>query len=156
ESRLTLEILQQPLDIFKLELRPEAFTEAPAQLLDDAARALRVDLARDLHGDVVAVVATAQRATERVGLLLGARLAEAAPRPTGSGSHLPLLLLHRLGEVLGAAPQRLERTALRIDRAVGVALAEPAFGLAHGFAGLAELIHLTLAVLALLALLALL
>jgi hypothetical protein len=38
------------------------------------------------------------------------------------------LLLHRLGEVLRAAAQRFERAALGIDGAVGIALAELAFG----------------------------
>ena len=35
----------------------------------------------------------------------------------------------------------IERAALAVDRVVGIALAEFAFRLAHGFAGAAELIH---------------
>src|SRR5712692_9346731 len=61
----------------------------------------------------------------------------------GAGTH-HALLLHRLREVLRPAPQRLERAALRVDGAVGVALADLALGLAHGFARRAELIHLAL------------
>src|SRR5438552_10003201 len=81
------EALQQPLDIFELQLRPEVLAEATAQLFEDAARALHVDLARHLDGDVVAVIAPAQRPSERVGLLLGARLAE-LPGPAGARTHL--------------------------------------------------------------------
>src|SRR5207249_49959 len=104
---LILETLQQPLDIFELELRAEAFAEAAAQFFEDAPRALHVDLARHLHRNVVAVVAAAQRAAERVGLLLGARPAELAGLAR-AGAHLGLsaLLLHRLREALCAAAQR--------------------------------------------------
>ena len=53
------------------------------------------------------------------------------------------------------APLRIASSArpCAVDRAVGIALAELAFGLAHGLAGLAELIHVAVALLALLALL---
>ena len=43
-------ILQQPLDVIELELRAEALAEALAQLFEDAAGALHVDLARHLDG----------------------------------------------------------------------------------------------------------
>jgi hypothetical protein len=52
-----------------------------------------------------------------------------------------LLLLHGLRHALRALAHRFERAALRVDRTVGIAFAELAFGLAHGFAGTAELIH---------------
>ena len=52
-------------------MRTERFAEAAAQFLEDAARTLRVDLARHLDGGVVAVVASAHRAAEWVGVLLG-------------------------------------------------------------------------------------
>src|SRR5262245_23868343 len=139
-----LEIPQQPLDIVELELRAEGLAEAPAQLLENAPRALHVDLARHLDRGVVAVVAPAQRPPERIGLLLSARRSEPAGLAVEAGSH-HALLLHRLGEVLRTPAQRLERAALRIDRAVGVALAELAFRIAHGLARAAELIHLALA-----------
>src|SRR5262249_46083798 len=54
------------------------------------------------------------------------------------------LLLQRLRQALRALAQRLERAALRVDRAVGIALAERAFRLAHRLAGAAELIELAL------------
>jgi hypothetical protein len=69
-------ILQEPLDVVELLLRTQHVAEAAAQLLDDAACALDVDLARHLHRVVVAVVAPAQRTAKRIGVLLRARLAE--------------------------------------------------------------------------------
>src|SRR6516165_4824524 len=136
-------ILQQPLDVIELFLRPGEVAETLAQFLDDAAGALHVDLARDFHGSVVAIFAPAQWPAERIGVLLRARLAEAA-RPAGAGtaSHL---LLHRLRQTLRALAQGIERAALRFHGAVGIALAEIAGGVAHGVAGAAELIELILA-----------
>src|SRR5271169_2612688 len=126
-------ILQQPLDVVELLLRAQHVAEAAAQFLDDAARALHVDLAGYFDRVVVAVVAPAQRTAERVGLLLRARLAEpAAAAGTETLSHL---LLHRLHQTLRALAQGVERAPLRADGAVGVALAETALRLAHGFAG---------------------
>src|SRR5262245_108670 len=146
-------ILQQPLDIVEFELRAEAFAEAAAQLLENAARALHVDLARHLDGGVVPVVAPAQRAAERIGVLLRPRLAGTAGL-AGAGPHL---LLHHLRQPLRALAHGVERAALGIDGALGIAVAERAFGVAHGLAGAAELVHLALAgLLTLLALLPLL
>ena len=144
-------ILQQPLDIVELELRPQRVGKALAQLFEDAARALHIDLARHLHRHVVAVVAPAQRPAERIGVVVGARLPGAA-RLTRA---LPWpALLHLLRQVLRAAPQRFQRAALGIDRAVGIALAELALGIAHGAVGLAEPLARVLTLLALLTLLA--
>src|SRR5438477_587467 len=83
----------------ELELWAETLAQAAAQFFQDAAGALDIDLARHLHGDVVAVVAAAQRTAERVGLLLRARLAELAG-PSRARDHLRLvaLLQHRLRE----------------------------------------------------------
>src|SRR4029450_10753066 len=75
-AREILEISQQPLDIFELELRAEVLAEAPAQFFQNAPRALHVDLARHLDRGVVAVVAPAQGPAERAGVLLGARGAQ--------------------------------------------------------------------------------
>src|SRR5260370_24563229 len=61
-----LEIPQQPLDIFELELRTEVLAEAPAQFLENAPRALHIDLARHLDRSIVARVAPAQVPRERV------------------------------------------------------------------------------------------
>src|SRR5215510_2974515 len=146
--------VQQPLDVVELELRPEALAEAAAQLFQDAPRTLHVDLARHLDRRVVAVVAPAQWPAERVGLVVGARLTHASAGLTGAGARHHTLLLHLLRQVLGAAAQRFERTALRTDRIVGIALAKLALRVTHGLAGLAKLI--ALALLALLTLLALL
>ena len=155
-------ILEQALDVVELKLRPECFAEATAKLLKNAACALGVDLARHLDGDVVAIVATAQGPPERIGVVVGARLAGAAglPRP----GPLAVALLHLLREVLRPTTKRLQRAALRVDRAVRVALAERAFGIAHGTVGIGEIVAalarlallplLTLTLLALLALLA--
>ena len=104
----SIKILQQPLDIFEFKLRTESLTEAASQFLENAARALRVDLARHLDGDVIAIVATAQRTAERVGLLLGTRLTVAPGPATGLALALPhALLLHLLCEVLRPTAQRL-------------------------------------------------
>src|SRR5215471_19640496 len=147
-AREILEISQQPLDVFELELRAEVLAEAPAQFFQNAPRALHVDLARHLDRGVVAVVAPAQGPAERVGLLLGAwRPEPAGPAVRAGAQHA--LLLHRLGEVLRAPAQSFERAALGIDRAVRVAFAELAFRLAHGVARATELIHLALPLLAL-------
>src|SRR4029079_5940054 len=109
-----------------------------------------VDLARHFHGVVVAVFASAQRTAERIGFLLRAR------RPHAAGASrsgpLPHLLLHRLRQTLRALAQRIERAPLRIDCAVGIALAEAAFGIGHGFAGAVEVVRVSLALALLLAL----
>ena len=146
-------ILEQPLDVIELFLRPSEVAETLAQLLDDAAGALHVDLARYLDREVVAIVMAAQWPAKRVGVLIGARLAKPAD-PAGPLA-LPHLLLHRLRQRLRALAQGVERAALRVNGVVGVALAEIACGVAHRLAGAAKLIHFVLA-LALLTLLALL
>src|SRR5207342_1685443 len=93
-------ILQEPLDVVELLLRTQHVAEAAAQLLDDAACALDVDLVRHLHRVVVAVFAPAQRTAERIGVLLRAR----RPHPAGASRArtLPHLLLHRLRQALRA------------------------------------------------------
>src|SRR5258708_11365836 len=90
-----LEIPQQPLDIFELELRAEVLAEAPAQFFQNAPRALHVNLARHLDGGVVTVVAPAQGSAERIGLLLGAPQPEPAGLAVRSGTQ-HALLPHRL------------------------------------------------------------
>ena len=148
-------ILQKPLDVVELLLRAQHVAETAAQFFDDAAGTRHVDLARYFHRAVVAVFAPAQRTAERIGVLLRARLAE--PAGASRAGTLPHLLLHRLRQTLRTLAQSLERAPLQIDRAVGVAFAEAALGLAHGFAGAAEVVDVALALaLALLARLALL
>src|SRR4029077_15813719 len=131
--------LQQPLDIVELELRATALAEALAQFFQNAARTLGIDLARHLHGDVVAIFVAAQRTAERIGVLLRALLAAAGPA-IGAGAHA--LLLHLLRQTLRALAHRLQRATLAVDRAFGIAVAQLAFGLAHGPAGVAEFARL--------------
>src|SRR5436309_14505769 len=87
-------VFQQPLDVIELELRAEALAEALAQLLENAACPLHVDLARHLDRGVVAVIAAAQRTAERIGILVGARLTGTAR--VARARALPHLLLHPL------------------------------------------------------------
>src|SRR5258708_2313592 len=117
-NRLSI-VLQQAFDVVELELGPERLAEATAKFLDDAACALGVDLARHLDGGVVAVVASAQRTAERVGVLLGARRTKATGLTVRAGSlALPHLLLKLLGKPLRALAHSVDRTALAIDSAV--------------------------------------
>ena len=119
-------------------MRPEAFAEALPQFLENAPRPLRVDFARHFHRKVVTVVAAAHRSAQRIGVLLGARL-PAAGSSVGAGANA--LLLHRLRQSLGSLAHGIERAALTVHRAVGIALPELAFGLTHGLPGFAELTH---------------
>src|SRR5690242_4109486 len=134
-------ILEQALDVVELELRAPGLAVAAAQLVEDAARTLHIGLERHLDGRIVEVAA-AQRPAERIGLLVGARLA--LPARLSGPLVLPHLLLQLLSEVLRALAHLVERTALAIDRAVGVALAERALRIGHGVARLAELVALAL------------
>ena len=66
-SQLTffLEILEQPLEIIELDLRAQRIGEAAAQLLENAARALHVDLARHFDIGVVVIGSAVARAGGR-------------------------------------------------------------------------------------------
>src|SRR4029453_13592519 len=66
----------------------------------------------------------------------------------------PFPLFHGFRQTLGALAQRFQRAALRVHRAVGIALAEPAAGIAHRAIGLLQPI-LAIALVAALPLLAL-
>src|ERR1700730_4739537 len=99
-------ILQQPLDVIDLDLRAQRMAEPPPQLLENAARALHIDLTRYLDAAVAIQAAVAigiAVAPERVGVV-GARPAVAAGRPIAQHH---ALLLQRLRQGLGAAPHRL-------------------------------------------------
>src|SRR5579862_4627118 len=147
-------ILEQPLDVIEFLLRAAHIAKPLAQFLDDAAGALNVDLTRHFHRRVVAVLMPAQRPAKRIGILLGARLAE--PADTAGTLALPHLLLHRLRQRLRPLTQSIERAPLGVDGVVGIAVAKIAFGIAHGLAGTAELVGAVLALpLAILALLVL-
>ena len=150
-----LVILQQPLEVIELDLRTLRVGEAAAQFFQNPAHPLDVDLAGDLHREIVAEFAPMQRPSQRVGLIAAALLPAGAIAGTLA---LPLAfaLLHRVREALGALAQRLQRLALRIHGGIGIALAQPRAGVAHRAVGLAEPV-LAVAVLGLLvALLALL
>ncbi|OKO73931.1 hypothetical protein AC629_36005 [Bradyrhizobium sp. NAS80.1] len=122
-------ILQQSLDIVELDLRARGIAEAAAQLFEDAADALGVDLSGDLDRVVVAELAAVKRPTERIGLIAAALLA-AGPI---AGTILPvaIALLHRLGHLLCALAQGLESFPLRVHGTVRIALAELRTGIAH-------------------------
>src|SRR5690348_7335288 len=159
-------ILQQPFDVVEFDLRTGWIGETAAQFFQDTAHALHVDLAGNLHGIIVGEFVVAHRPSERIGRVVGALLA--ASRVAGAVTRLvAIALLHGFGEALGALAQRVQRPTLRVHRAIGIAVAEPAGGIAHGVVGLLQpvlavalvaalaLLH-ALAALALLALLSLL
>src|SRR4051794_38627446 len=127
-------ILQQPLDVIELDLRARAVPQAAAELLEDAADALGVDLAGDLDRVVVAQIAAVKRATERIGLIAAALLAAG---PVAGTIPLPvaIALLHRLGHLLRTLAQGVERLALRVHGAIRIAVAELRAGIAHGAVG---------------------
>src|SRR5581483_4532011 len=137
------EILEQTLDVIELELRAIALAETLAQLFEDAARALHVDLARHLHGRIVAVVAPAHRAAERVRVVLRAR---AAASRLAARTGAVAVILHRLRKILRALAHSLQGLALAVHRIIGVALAELIFRVAHLLVRIAELVHFVVAV----------
>src|SRR3954454_3597312 len=150
-------VLQQPLDVVELELRAGGVAEAAAQLFEDAADALHVDLAGDFHGEVVAEVAAAQRPAQRIAIAAAALLTAGA---VAGAIVLAVAVagLHLLRQVLRALAQRFQCLALRIHRAFRIALAEPAVGVAHRGVGVSQIVVAIallagIAVLALLALL---
>src|ERR1044072_8169399 len=68
-ERSALVILQTPLGIVEPDRRRVGIGEAAAQLLEDAADALHVDLAGNLDRVVVAEFAAVQGTSERIGLV---------------------------------------------------------------------------------------
>src|ERR1043166_8857799 len=144
-------ILQQPLDVVEFDLRAKGFAEPAAQFLEDAAHALHVHFAGDFHRQIVELVA-AQRTAQRIVVAARALLAAGAVAGTVILA-VAVARLHLLREVLRALAQRLDRLALRIHRAIRIALAEPAAGVAHRGIGIAKIV-LAVAIVPLLALLA--
>src|SRR5207249_9269887 len=101
----------------------------------------------------VAEFVVAHRPSQRIGRVGRALLA--ASGIAGAVARLvAVTLLHGLGQALGSLAQRVQRPALRVHRAVGIALAEPAGGVAHRVIGLIEPV-LAIALVAALTLLAL-
>src|SRR5262249_14089897 len=72
------EILQEPLELVALDRWARGVAEAAAELFENAAGALDVDLAGNLHRVVVAVLAAVQRTAERIGAFAAALLASGA------------------------------------------------------------------------------
>src|SRR6185436_20682045 len=68
-------ILQQPLDVVEFDLRTGRIGETAAQLFENPAHPLHVDLAGDLHRIIVAEFVVAHRPSERIGRVLRALLA---------------------------------------------------------------------------------
>src|ERR1700692_3904068 len=62
-------ILQQPLDVIEFDLRAVRIAEAAAQLFQDSACPLHVDFAGNHPRQFVAQFASAQRTSERIGLI---------------------------------------------------------------------------------------
>src|SRR4051812_41361460 len=147
-------ILQQPLDVIEFDLRAQWVAEAAAQFLENPAYPLHVDLAGNLHRQIVAEFAAAQWPAQRIAVAAAALLPAGA---IAGAIVLPVAVarLHLLREVLGALAQRVQRLALRIHCAIGIAFAEPAVGIAHRGVGIAKTV-VTVAVVALLTLVALL
>src|SRR5262249_9109204 len=107
--------------------------------LQNATRALHVDLARHLDGGVIAVVAAGQRPAERVGVLVGSGAAHASVRARArTRAHL---FLHRLRQPLPAASARVACAPPRSTVAAGIAVAQRALCVPHGLAGAAELVQ---------------
>src|SRR5262249_33077410 len=140
-----------PLDVVELDLRTVGIGEAPAELFEDAADAIDVDLAGDLHREVVAEFAAAQRTAERIGLVAAALLAAGAVAPAVVRLAVTIALPHGFRQALGTLAQRLQRLALGVHGAVGIALAEASGGVAHRVVGLVQAV-LAVALVALLTL----
>src|SRR4051812_24678745 len=154
-------ILQQPLDIVELDMWARAVPQAASQLLENAADSRGVDLAGDLDRVVVAQIAAVKGAAERVGLIAAALLT-AGPVAGTIALPVAIALLHRLGHLLRALAQGLERFPLRVHGTVRIAFAELRAGIAHGPVGgvqtavVIALVTVLIAILARLSLLALL
>src|SRR5882672_9657171 len=146
-------ILQQPLDVIEFDLRTLRIGKAAAEFFQNPAHPLHIDFAGNLHRQIVTEFAPMQRPSERI-VAVGAVLLPACAIARAVALPFAIALLHRLGKALGALAQRIQRAALRIHRAVGVALAKPAAGVAHRRIGLAQAV-LAVALVALLTLLAL-
>src|SRR5471030_2159087 len=94
-------ILQQPLDVIEFDLRALRVGEPAAQFFQDAPHPLHVDLAGNLHRQIVAEFAPVQRPPQGIALVTAALLAAGA---IARAVALPVAvtLLHRLGQRLGA------------------------------------------------------
>src|ERR1700733_3647798 len=133
-------ILQQPLDVIEFDLGPLRVTQPPAKLFENPAHPLYIDLTGNLHRQIVAEILPMHRASQGIALGAVARLTAGAGTAGAVALAVAVLLLHGLGEALRSLAQGIQCLALRIDGAIGVALAELAAGIAHGAIGRAEAI----------------
>lgn len=77
-----LEPTQQPLEILQLKLRPEAFPQSSAQLVEDFTRGLRINLIGQLDARAKVRPVTSLRSAKRVKRRIPSpRLAEARWHP---------------------------------------------------------------------------
>src|ERR1700710_2675374 len=147
-------ILQEPLDVIEFDLRALRIGKPAAEFFQNPAHPLHIDFAGDLDREIVAIFALIQRPPQGI-VLIAAALLPAGAIAGSVALPLAFALLHGVGETLGALAQRFQRPALAIDGAFGVALPEPASGIAHRRIGVAKTV-LAVALIALLTALALL
>jgi hypothetical protein len=124
-------ILEQSLKVVEFNLRALWIGKAATQFLQNAADPLDIDLVGNLHGEIVAELAPVQRPSQRIALAAAALLTSLPVAGTIALS-VAVARLHRLRETLGGLAHTVQSTLLRIHRAVSIALAEPAVGIAHG------------------------
>src|ERR1700728_3267906 len=108
---MTSIVLEQPLDVVELDLGTLRVCQTPAQLFENPAHPLHIDLAGNLHRQIVAEIPPMQGSPERIARAVVALL------PAGAGAARAVALtfaiaLHRVGQALGARRQGIQRPAL--------------------------------------------
>src|SRR5262245_26569665 len=127
---LALEQLEQAFQVLKFDRRARRLAQAFAQLLQDLAGALDVDLIRHFDPDTwIRPVGALWRPPERL------EFAVVVVEPEARGH----LVQHLLGHFTGALAQLLEGATFLLRGAVEIALAQGPLGPIHGFARAAEL-----------------
>src|SRR5262245_37492914 len=125
-----LEQFEQALQILQLDRWPRRLAQTAAQLLQDLAGTLHVDLVWHLDADPrVGSIRALRRSAERVKFAAIVVQAEARRH----------LVQHLLGHLPRPLAQLLERPALLLGAAVEITIAQGALGPFHGLAGAAEL-----------------
>src|SRR5690606_676580 len=132
-ARISLHV-EEALEVVALQLGAERVAEAPANLLEDAARPLHVYLVGHLHRIAEVRPGGGARPTERVAIGVLAAL------PAFAGATVIALhgLLHLLHHVLGAPPHRLKCATLLADSRLAIGIAQRLLGLPHRLARIAE------------------
>src|ERR1700761_1409283 len=103
-------VLQQPLDVIELDLRTLRIGQTAAEFFENAAHPLHIDLARNLHGQVVAEILPVQRPSQRIALP-AVTLLPAGDIAGAVALTIAVTLLHRL-KALGPLAQGIQRFAL--------------------------------------------